>query len=107
MSHDKSWSVPGFGSWRSYDEKVDELVHRRGGEPCCVHAKREDGLLLLGREAAREVALELLHQDRHAFLAPALVADRVLDHRLGKALAVLELHGERVGDRALVRVVVV
>jgi hypothetical protein len=43
------------------------------------------------REAAGEVGLELLDQHRHAFLAAALVADRVLDHDLLQLLAVGEL----------------
>src|SRR5688572_26798151 len=88
-------------------EQVDELAHRGRRQPLGVEAQLEDPLLLRGREAPREIGLELLHQHRHAFLAPALVADRVLDGDFLELLLVLELHGERVGDRALFRVVIV
>src|SRR3954468_1635040 len=47
-------------------EKVDELVDGRGGEAPRVHADLEDVLAPLLREAQRQVALELLHQERHA-----------------------------------------
>ena len=67
----------------------------------------QDRLLLFRRKAARQVGLEFLDQDRHAFLAPALVADRVFDHHFLEAASVLELDGDAVGDRALVRVVII
>src|SRR6185295_9205301 len=51
--------------------------------------------------------LELLHQDRHAFLAAALVADRVLAHHFLQLAAVLECDRQRVGDRAFLGVVVI
>ena len=60
-------------------------------EPAGVHAKIENRALLPLGVAAREVALELLHQDRHAFLAAALVADRVLADDFLQLRAVLEL----------------
>src|SRR6185503_18122511 len=92
---------------RSDHEQVDELADGRRGEPVRIHAKIENSLLLLRREAARQVGLELLHQDRHPFGAAALVPDRVLAHDFLELGAVLELHAERIGDRALPRVVVV
>src|SRR5207244_1520088 len=91
----------------SDDHHVHELVDRRGFELLLVEAQIENaGALLLG-EAAREVDAEFLDQDRHAFLAAALVADRVLDDHLAKLPAVVEFHGERVGDGALERVMIV
>ena len=61
---------------------------------------------LARREAARQ-GLELLHQHRHALRTPPLVADRILAHHFLERAAVLEFHRERVGDRALLGIVVV
>src|SRR5436190_21170719 len=93
--------------WRSYHHEVDEFMDRRRLQALLIHAQLEDRLLLLGREAPRQVALELLDQERHAFLAPALVADRVFDQHLRELLPVLELDGEAIGDGALLRIEVV
>ena len=76
-------------------ERADKSVIRQGAPACEVEAALffadaktidgvlaelelpacEDGLLLLRREAAGEVGAELLLQQRHAFLAPAAVAN--------------------------------
>src|SRR3954464_11114444 len=83
---------------RSYHHEVDEFLDRRRLQALLIHAQVEDRLLLLGREAARQVALELLAQDGHAFLGPAFGARRVLAQPLGELLAVLELDREAIGD---------
>src|SRR5882672_9153308 len=91
----------------SYHHQIDEVIYRRLLEPLLVLAQIEDRLLLLRRKAPREVALELLDQARDAFLAAALVPERILDHHLRERAAVIELDGERVRDRALLGVQVV
>ena len=53
-----------------------------------------------------QVGFEFLHQQRHALLAPAAMADGVLDLFL-KHAAVVENHAQRIGDRALPGVVIV
>src|SRR3954465_8622394 len=88
---------------RSYHHEVDEFMDRRRLQALLIHAQVGYRPLLLGREAPRQVALELLDQERHAFLAPALVADRVLDPHLGELFALLEPDGGAIGEGALVR----
>src|SRR5688572_22532108 len=75
---------------RSGRHHVHEFVDRRGLELPLAHAQLEDGGALLLGEAAREVGLELLHEDGHALLAAALVADGIFDDDLPHLLPVLE-----------------
>src|SRR5207302_7136761 len=78
---------------RSYHHEVYEFMDRRRFQSLLIPAKLENCLLLLGRKAPREVALELLDEHRHAFAPPALVTDRVLNQHFRQLPAVLELHG--------------
>ncbi|CAB3773046.1 hypothetical protein LMG29739_06363 [Paraburkholderia solisilvae] len=63
--------------------------------------------MLLCRETPRKVRAEFLDQQRDAVRAAALVADRVFDSHFVERRAVAELHGQRVGNRTLVRVVII
>ena len=74
---------------------------------CWSSDTSQDRLLLLGREPAREVGPELLYQQRNAFVAAARVADRIFDHDFVELLAVVEFDRQRVGDRALLRIVII
>ena len=73
----------GRGEWRalpSDHHQVDELVHRHRLERCLRRARdRGSPRCCLAGKRAREVGPELLDQQRHAFLAAAAVADRILD----------------------------
>src|SRR5205807_9313321 len=80
---------------------------RRLFQPAGIRAELKNSLLLLRREVPREMGPEFPDQDRHAFLAAAPVAERVLAEHFLELAAVLELDREGVGDRALLRVVVV
>src|SRR3954470_199507 len=91
----------------SCGEQVYELVDGRAMQALDVLAQLEDRPLLPLGKAARQVGLEFLDQHRHAFLAAALMADWVFAHHFLELRAVLESDGERVGDRTLLRVVVV
>src|SRR5689334_25253591 len=82
-------------------------MDRRRFEALLVHAAREDRRLLLRREASREIAFELLNEERHAFLAATLVANRVLDDHLGELLAILEFDRQPIGNGALLRIEIV
>ena len=53
--------------------EVDELVHRHRLERLLVEADFQDAPALLRREHARDVLLELLHEQRHALRAAASV----------------------------------
>src|SRR5207302_6506871 len=92
---------------RSYHHQVDEFIDRRLLQALLILAELEDRLLPLAREAAREIALELLDEVRDAFLAPALVADRIFHDHLGQGAAVVELHRQRIRDGALLRIEVI
>ncbi len=61
----------------------------------------------LCREAAREVGPELLDQQRNAVLAPTLVTDRIFDYDFVELRSVVEFDRQRIGDRALLRIVVI
>src|SRR3954463_1942659 len=68
---------PVFRMEMSDDHQVNEFVHR-----CCcqlfgIQAQFKYCFLLLRGEAARQIPLELFHQYRHAFIAPAFVADGI------------------------------
>ncbi|MNI30814.1 hypothetical protein D3C73_846730 [compost metagenome] len=63
--------------------------------------------MLLGREHAGQIGAELGFKQRNAVGAAALVADGVFADDFIQFGAVVEFHRQRVGDRALVRVVVV
>src|SRR5258706_2751742 len=89
------------------DEQIDECVHRRRGEASTVERQVENSARLLRREAAGEVGLELLHQQRNALLAAPAMADGILDDNLVELAPIVELDGDGVGDRALVGIEVV
>src|SRR5690606_9633725 len=91
----------------SDDVEIHVLVDRHRLERVLVQRDPQDRVLLLRREAPGEVGAELGLQQRNAFLAPALVPDGVFAHDLVELPAVRELDRQRVGDRALLRVVVV
>src|SRR4051812_26104018 len=88
-------------------EKVDEFVDGRGVQPARVHAVLENLLAAFLGKTQSEVALEFFHEQRHAFLAAALVADRVFDNHFGELRSIRQLDGQRIGDRALRGIVVV
>src|SRR5690606_902196 len=113
--HSKRWAA---SSWRtarvgraaardSDDIQVHVLVHRHGFQRGLVQRRVQDALLLAGGELARQVAAELGFQERDAVLAAALVANRVFADDLVELGAVREFDRQRVGDGALVRIVVV
>src|SRR5205807_5536112 len=91
----------------SWDEQIHEFIDRRLFQPARIRAELKNSLLPLRREVSREMSPEFLDQDRHAFLAAAPVAERVLAEHFLELAAVLALDAEGVGDRALLRVVVV
>src|SRR5439155_21188046 len=91
----------------SDDEKIDEFVRRRRFEPARIERDVENSALLLRRKAARQLGPELLDQHGDALLAPAAMSDGILDDDFLELRAVVELDGDRVGDRALVRVEVI
>ena len=62
---------------------------------------------MLGGEATRQIDAELRLQQRNAVLAATLVTDRVFNDDFGQAAAILELDGQRIGDRTLVRIMVI
>src|SRR6185437_14763635 len=66
-----------------------------------------DGVLLLLRETPREIAPELRQQERNALLPPAPVTDGILHHDLIERASVLEPDGDRICDRALLRIEIV
>src|SRR5690606_13993964 len=93
----RSGAPPKGGPWTrerrparraSDDVEVDVLVDRHRLERLLVERYVEDGLLLPGREATREVGPELGLEQRDAFLATPLVADRVFADDLVEHLAV-------------------
>src|SRR6266849_3215290 len=88
-------------------EQIDELVDRRRFQAALVLAQLENRLAPFLRKAAAEVGAELRFQQRDAVLAPAAVPDRIFADNFLELLPVLERDGERVGDGALCRVVVV
>src|SRR6478752_9749520 len=92
---------------RLLHQQIDELVHGHCGEPLRVERDVEYGLLLAPGEAPRDIRAELLDQYGNTFLAPPAVADRILDDDFLRARAVVELHGDRVGDRAPLRIEVI
>ena len=67
----------------------------------------ENRVLLLRGEAACEIGFELFDQQRHAFLAPAPMPDRIFDHDFAGAAAIGEFDRDGVGDRALLRIEIV
>src|SRR5438105_12283065 len=91
----------------SDDEKIDEFVHRHRLEPVRIERDIENGALLLRRKAARQVGLEFFNEQGDALLAPAAMSDRILNEDFLEPRAVVELDGDGVGDRALVRVEVI
>ena len=94
--------------WRKLNhEHIDEFVYRRRFQALCILAQRENRIALFLREAPRQVGLELLHQQRDAILAPATMPNRIFYDDFPGFLAVLELDRNRIGDRALIRIVVV
>src|SRR6266571_5106451 len=101
------WIVRHLSPGESGHEQVDELVDGRVLEPARIHAKVKNSLLQPLREATREIGLEFLDQQRHALVAAALVPDRVFARHFSEPGAALEFHRQRIGDRALLRVVVV
>ena len=60
-----------------YYEHVNELVDVHGFELALVKADIKNSLLLLLREAARQVPLVLLDQERDALLTAAAVANGI------------------------------
>src|SRR5712692_5452520 len=91
----------------SYDEQVDEFVDRSSCEPRIVERDLEDSALLLRWKTASEIGLEFFDQQRDSFLAPAAVPDRILYDDFLELATILEFDGDRVGDRALVRIEIV
>src|SRR6185437_16305909 len=61
------------------NHQIHELVHRHLRQPLRIERGIEDSLLLLRREASREIDAKLLEQQRNAFGAPAPMPDRILD----------------------------
>src|SRR6185437_14632329 len=95
------------GARSSDDIEIDVLIDRRALEMRAVERQLGDRLLLLLREAPREIAPELLEEQRNALLPPATVADRILHHHLIQRAAVLQSHAHRIGDGALVRIEII
>src|SRR5690606_7245474 len=91
----------------SDDIQVDVFVDWHGFEARLVQRYIQDTRLLPGRKAPGQVGAELGLEQGNALGAAALVADGVFAHDFVERAAVVELDAERVGDRALVRVVVV
>src|SRR5688572_14614023 len=88
-------------------EQIDELVYRGALEARAVEAQIEDRAALPLGQTAPEVGPELLDQDRHAFVAAAPVPDGVFAEDFLQLAAIFESHAERIGDRALLGIVVV
>ncbi|SAL75210.1 hypothetical protein AWB69_09290 [Caballeronia udeis] len=63
--------------------------------------------MLLGWETPCEVNLELLDQKGDAVLATTLVSNRIFDDHFVELAAVVELDCQRIGDRTLLRIVIV
>src|SRR5450432_760708 len=91
----------------SNDEQVDKFVDWGSVEFRGIERQVENRPLLLCRKTPRKVGLELLDQHRNAFLAATTVPDGIFDDHFLELSAVDELDGNRVGDRALVRIQVV
>src|SRR5205823_9538179 len=69
---------------------IDEFVDRHCFELLQVERDVENRVLLLGGKAARKIGFELLDQQRHAFLAPAPMSNRIFDHHFARAAAIGE-----------------
>src|SRR6218665_3838102 len=87
--------------------EIDMVIPRSWCQPFLVERDLQDLLLALGCQGQRQMGAELGFEQRQALGAPALVADRIGHQRFGQAAAVGQCDRQRVGDGALVRVMVV
>jgi len=79
--------------------------HRRNAR--CIEGDVEDRLLLLSGKDPRDVRAEFFDQHGDTFGAPAPMTDRILDDDFRRARAIVELDGDRIGDRPVRRIEVI
>src|SRR6185312_16688451 len=91
------------GIRRSDDIEIDILVDRCPLQTRPVERQLRDRMLLLLREAPREIPPELREDQRNAVLPPTAVSDRILHHDLIERAAILEFHRHGIRDGALLR----
>ena len=84
-----------------WNVEVDVLVDGHGFKAVAIERGEEDFFLAFLREAAAEIRLEFLDQQRQAFRTAAAMTQGILDC-LFKYGSVNQLDAESIGDGALV-----
>src|SRR5262245_60495980 len=97
-----AWNLHGRDIRKSSDRhQIDEFMAGHRVDLLWIERGNKNRLLLLRREAPRDVRLELLDQHRHAFGAPPPMADGIFDDDLARSAAIVELDRDGIRDRAL------
>src|SRR5689334_22623230 len=82
---------------------VREFVDPRRLKRRQLQTKIKNVPALLRREARREIGFEFFYEQRHAFVPPAPVTNRIFNRYFFGARAVREKDLNRIGNRALIR----
>src|SRR5690606_35223126 len=89
------------------DVQIHVLVYRHAFQCRLVQRDVQNALLLSGGKASCQIGTELGFEQRDAVVASTLVADGIFAYDFVQRAAVVQRHGQRVGDGAPLGVVVV